>query len=60
MVQEIAMLSEIYFLKLEAAKRAAEEAARAESARYVPLAPSIVPGKTIAGASQPNTESPQR
>jgi len=54
------MLSEIYFLKLEAAKRAAEEAARAESARYVPLAPSIVPGKTIAGASQPNTESPQR
>jgi hypothetical protein len=57
---EAVMLSEIYFLKLEAAKRAAEEAGRAENARYTPLAPSIVPGKTVAGASQSNTAPPQR
>jgi len=48
------MLSEIYFLKLEAAKRAADERRRAENARYVPLAPSIVPD-----ALKPNT-TPQR
>ena len=47
------MLSEIYFLRMEAAKRAAEEAARAESARYVPLAPSLATGKAIADTSQP-------
>jgi len=46
------MLSEIYFLRLEAAKRAADEQRRAENAGYVPLAPSIVPEK-IVGDSQP-------
>ena len=41
--REAAMLSEIYFLKLEAAKRAADELSRYENARFVPLAPSIAP-----------------
>jgi hypothetical protein len=48
------MLSEIYFLKLEAAKRAADDAARVANARYVPLAPSIVPQKIVAN-TEPNT-----
>jgi len=45
------MLSEIYLLRLEAAKRVEDEQRRAENARYVPLVPSIVPEKkTVAGA----------
>ena len=34
---EIAMLAEIYLLRLEALLRASEEAARAESGRFVPI-----------------------
>jgi hypothetical protein len=56
---EVAMLSEIYFLKLEAAKRAADEQRRAENARYVPLAPSIVLDKIVANTVQPNA-TPER
>jgi hypothetical protein len=52
------MLSEIYFLKLEAAKRAADDASRVTS--FVPVAPSTVPEKIGAGSSQPNTAPPQR
>ena len=47
------MLSEIYLLRLEAAKRAANEQRRAENARYVPLTPSIVP-EQIVGESPAN------
>ena len=54
------MLSEIYFLKLEAAKRAADEASRHENARFVPLAPSIVLEKIVANTAQSNTATPQR
>jgi hypothetical protein len=56
---EAAMLSEIYFLKLEAAKRAADEQRRAENARYVRLAPSIVPEEIVANTVQPNA-TPER
>ena len=52
------MLSEIYFLKLEAAKRGADDASRAS--RFVPLAPSSVPEKIVVDASQPNSTPPTR
>jgi hypothetical protein len=52
------MLSEIYFLKLEAAKCVADDASRAT--RFVPLAPSIVPEKIVVDASQPNSTPPTR
>ena len=35
--REIAMLAEIYLLRLETLLRASEEAARAENARFVPI-----------------------
>jgi hypothetical protein len=35
--EEIAMLAEMYLLRLETSMRALEEAARAENARFVPL-----------------------
>ena len=41
--REAALLSEIYLLRLEAAKRAANNASRVANTRYVPLTPSIVP-----------------
>jgi len=43
------MLAEIYFLKLAAPKRIADDASRATT--FVPLALSIVPQKIGAGAS---------
>ena len=49
------MLSEIFILKLEAAKRGAAEESRIPNARFVPLAPSIVPQKTIEAASRTGT-----
>ena len=52
------MLSEIYFLKLEAAKRGADDASRAS--RFVPLTPSVVREKIVVDASQPNSEPPAR
>jgi hypothetical protein len=45
------MLSEIYFLKLEAERRDAVD--RDRKTRYFPLAPSIVPEKIVADSSQP-------
>ena len=47
------MLLEIYFLKLEAAKRAADDASRAT--RFVALAPNPVPEKIVTNTVQPNT-----
>ena len=52
------MLSEIYFLKLEAAKRAADDASRAT--RFVPLAQSIVPEKIAADSAQSDAATPRR
>ena len=57
-LREAAMLSEIYFLKLEAAKRAADDASRAT--RFVPLAPSIVPEKIAADSAQSDAATPRR
>lgn len=37
------MLAEIFFLKLEAALRATEEANHAANTRFIPQAPSIMP-----------------
>jgi len=54
------MLSEIYFLRLEAAKRAASDASRAENTRYVPLAPSIVPEKAMTSAAPSDRTSPNQ
>lgn len=52
------MLSEIFFLKLEAAvRRSAAEEALIPNARFVPLAPNIAP--VIAGALVPST-APQQ
>ena len=52
------MLSEIFFLKLEAAvRRSAAEEALIPNARFVPLAPSSAPA--IAGAVMPST-APQQ
>jgi len=53
------MLSEIYFLKLEAAKRAAGYESRDANVRFVPLAPSVVPEKIVATIVQPDT-TPER
>ena len=52
--EEAAVLSEIFFLKLEARKRAADDASRHENAPFVPFAPSILPD-----ALKPNF-TPQR
>jgi hypothetical protein len=41
------VLSEIFFLKLEAARRSAAEEALTPNARFVPLASSIVPSVDI-------------
>jgi len=54
------MLSEIYFLRLEAAKRAADDTSRAENARYVPLAPSTVPEKAMKGAAPSDRTLPNQ
>jgi hypothetical protein len=35
--EEVAMLAEIYFLRLETLVRASEDAARSENSRFVPL-----------------------
>jgi hypothetical protein len=35
--EEVAMLAEIYFLRLETLLRASEDAARSENSRFVPL-----------------------
>ena len=51
------MLSEIFFLKLEAARRSVAEEALIPNARFVPLAPNIAP--VIAGALVPST-APQQ
>ena len=37
------MLAEIFFLKLEAALRASDEATHAGNTRFIPRAPSIAP-----------------
>jgi len=54
------MLSEIYMLRLEAAKRAADERRRAENARYVPMAPSIVPEEMVGNSQSKNLKSRRR
>jgi AMMECR1 domain-containing protein len=36
---EVAMLAEIYFLRMETLVRASEDAARAQNPRFVPLQP---------------------
>jgi hypothetical protein len=48
------VLAEIFFLKLEARKRAADDASRRENVPFVPFAPSILPD-----ALKPNS-APQR
>ena len=41
------MLSEIFILKLEAAKRGAAEESRIPNARFVPLAPALCPRRLL-------------
>lgn len=41
--EEAEMLSEIFFLKLEAALRATEETSRIGNTRFIPQAPGMVP-----------------
>jgi hypothetical protein len=43
-VEEAAMLAEIFFLRLESVMRASEDAGRPKNPRFVPLAPDAFSG----------------